>query len=444
MIGAFNRYHQSTSIVCSTLHEGDIITNKLYKGDLRSLQQMNVASKYKTMKTSFSHNKVVSFLLLSLSTDGVSRVILNLAKGFVERGLKVDIVVLKAEGDALAWMPPGVRVVELNTQMEGVHKLSYLFSLVRYLRRVQPANLIVSRDDINFGSIAKYLAMVSTRVILISHMNLSQYLHHSGDDVKNSFTAYLLRRFLWFYGLADQIVTVSQGVADSLASIAGRPLKRIRVIYNPVVTPEMLSLAQQPLNHPWFAAGEPPVILGVGRLQAMKDFHTLIEAFALVRQQMPVRLMILGDGEQRQNLENLIDELGLTSDVALPGFVSNPYNYMSQASVLAMSSLCEGFGNAIAEALACGTPVVTTDCPSGPREILEYGKYGTLVPLGSSQALAEAILTTLTTTTDSQALRQRAKTFSIETVVDSYLEVLNPNSVQKTVTANTYAQAYVK
>lgn len=392
------------------------------------------------MKTYLSRDKVVSFLLLTLPTDGVSRVILNLAKGFVERGLKVDIVVLKAEGDALAWIPSGARVVELNAQMQGVGKLLYLFSLVRYLRKVQPASLIVCRDDINFGSIAKYLAMVSTQVLLISHTNLSQYLDYSSDDVKNSFSAYLLKRFLWFYGLADGIVAVSQGVADSLANLAGPPLKQLRVIYNPVVTPEVLAKAEEPVNHPWFAAGEPPVILGVGRLQALKDFPTLIRAFALVRQHMPARLMILGDGEERQNLETLISELGLTSDIALPGFVSNPYAYMSKASVLGMSSLCEGFGNVIAEALACGTPVVTTDCPSGPAEILDFGNYGSLVPLADAEALAQAILTTITSPRNSEALRQRAKLFSLDTVVDSYLKVLNPDSVQETVTANTYAQ----
>lgn len=392
------------------------------------------------MKTYLSRDKVVSFLLLTLPTDGVSRVILNLAKGFVERGLKVDIVVLKAEGDALAWIPSGARVVELNAQMQGVGKLLYLFSLVRYLRKVQPASLIVCRDDINFGSIAKYLAMVSTQVLLISHTNLSQYLDYSSDDVKNSFSAYLLRRFFWFYGLADGIIAVSQGVADSLANLAGRPLKQVRVIYNPVVTPEVLAKAEEPVNHPWFAAGEPPVIVGVGRLQALKDFPTLIRAFALVRQHMPARLMIMGDGEERQNLETLISELGLTSDIALPGFVSNPYAYMSKASVLAMSSLCEGFGNVIAEALACGTPVVTTDCPSGPAEILDFGKYGSLVPLTDAEALAQAILTTITSPRNSKALRQRAKLFSLDTVVDSYLQVLNPNSVQETVTAKTYVQ----
>ena len=392
------------------------------------------------MKTYLSRDKVVSFLLLTLPTDGVSRVILNLAKGFVERGLKVDIVVLKAEGDALAWIPSGARVVELNAQMQGVGKLLYLFSLVRYLRKVQPASLIVCRDDINFGSIAKYLAMVSTQVLLISHTNLSQYLDYSSDDVKKSFSAYLLRWFCWFYGLADGIIAVSQGVADSLVNLAGRPLKQLRVIYNPVVTPEVLAKAEEPVNHPWFAAGEPPVIVGVGRLQALKDFPTLIRAFALVRQHMPARLMILGDGEERQNLETLISELGLTSDIALPGFVSNPYAYMSKASVLAMSSLCEGFGNVIAEALACGTPVVTTDCPSGPAEILDFGKHGSLVPLADAEALAQAILTTITSPRNSEALQQRAKLFSLDTVVDSYLKVLNPDSVQETVTRNTYAQ----
>ena len=392
------------------------------------------------MKTYLNRDKVVSFLLLTLPTDGVSRVILNLAKGFVERGLKVDIVVLKAEGDALVWIPSGARVVELNAQMQGVGKLLYLFSLVRYLRKVQPASLIVCRDDINFGSIAKYLAMVSTQVLLISHTNLSQYLDYSSDDVKNSFSAYLLKRFLWFYGLADGIIAVSQGVADSLVNLAGRPLKQVRVIYNPVVTPEVLAKAEEPVNHPWFAAGEPPVIVGVGRLQALKDFPTLIRAFALVRQHMPARLMILGDGEERQNLETLISELGLTSDIALPGFVSNPYAYVSKASVLAMSSLCEGFGNVIAEALACGTPVVTTDCPSGPAEILDFGNYGSLVPLADAEALAQAILTTITSPRNSEALRQRAKLFSLDTVVDSYLKVLNPDFVQETVTANTYAQ----
>ena len=158
---------------------------------------------------SFRNNKVVSFLLFTLQADGVCRVILTLAKNLVERGLKVDIVVLKAEGEALAWIPPGVRVVELNTQMQGYRKILFLFSLVRYLRSVQPATLVVCRDDINFGSIAKYLAMVSTRVILTSHINLSQYLDYSCDDVKNSFTAYLLKRFVWFYGLADGIIAVS-------------------------------------------------------------------------------------------------------------------------------------------------------------------------------------------------------------------------------------------
>ena len=383
---------------------------------------------------------IVSFLLLTLPTDGVCRVICNLAQGFVERGLKVDIVVLKAEGDALTWIPPSVRVVELKTQTKGFHKLLYLFSLIRYLRKVQPSTLIVSRDDINLGSFAKYLAMVSTQVVLICHTNLSQYLQHSPASVRNSFSAYLLKRFFWFYNWADAIVAVSQGVADSLARLAGRPLKQISVIYNPVVTRELLLKAKEPVNHPWFAPRQPPVILGVGRLQALKDFATLIRAFALVKQRIPVRLMILGEGEERSQLEALIDELGLSADVSLPGFVSNPYAFMAKASVLAASSLCEGFGNVVAEALACGTPVVSTDCPSGPAEILEFGNYGALIPLADVEALAEAILSTLTHSTNSEVLRQRAEKFSLETAVDRYLEVLKIDSAQRAVTRNTLSK----
>jgi glycosyltransferase involved in cell wall biosynthesis len=372
-----------------------------------------------------NNNKVISFLLSTLPADGASRVILNLIGGFVERGLKVELVVLKAEGDAMAWIPPGVRIVELNAQICGIHKLFYLFALIRYLRREKPAALFVCRDDLNLGSIAKYLAVVNTQVIFICHCNLFQYLQHCSDSVKHSFTAYLLRKFLGFYNWADTIVTVSQGVADGLTKLAGRPLKQMRVIYNPVVTPEMLAKAQEPIYHPWFAPEEPPVIISVGRLQALKDFPTLIQAFALVRQQMPIRLAILGEGDERSRLQQLIDELGLTSEIALLGFVSNPHAYVSKAAACVMSSIVEGLPTVLIEALAVGTPVISTNCPSGPAEILDFGKYGTLVPMGDYKALAKAITSTLNTTVDVQALQQRAQNFSLETAVNNYLELLN-------------------
>lgn len=384
------------------------------------------------MDISTKNNKLVSFVQKAFYDNGAVRAQLTLAKGFVERGLKVDVVVLKKEGKGLNWLPPNVRVVELklNTSMRGFGKLLYLVSLVRYLRKEKPAALICG-DDINFGSIAKQLARVPTQVIVNSQNNLSNYLQYKSSVAyyksvafRKSLTAFLLRRFLWFYSWADYIVPVSQGVADDLAKIAGRPLENIKVIYNPVVTFELLQKAKEPLDHSWFARGEPPVILGVGRLHRQKDFPTLIRAFALVRQHKPTRLMILGKGPDRYKLEALIKELGLTNEIALPGFVKNPYAYMARAAVFVLSSIYEGFGNVVAEAIAVGTPVVSTDCPSGPAEILDSGKYGCLVPVGDIKALAEAILTTLDKPTDSEALRQRAKQFSYETAVNKYLELL--------------------
>ena len=252
------------------------------------------------MDISTRNNKLVTFLFKAFNNNGAVREQLALAKGFVERDLKVDVVVLKKEGKGLIWLPPDVRVVELklNTSRRGFGKLLYLVSLVRYLRKEKPAALICG-DFINFGSIAKQLARVPTQVIINSQNNLSNYLQSQSVTYRKSLTAFLLRRFLWFYSWADYIVPVSQGLADDLEKIAERPLKNIRVIYNPVVTPELLKKAKEPLDHPWFARGEPPVILGVGRLHRQKDFPTLIRAFALVRQHKPTRLILLGEGPDR-------------------------------------------------------------------------------------------------------------------------------------------------
>jgi glycosyltransferase involved in cell wall biosynthesis len=384
------------------------------------------------MLISTRKNKVVSFLFKALNDNGAVRVQLALARGLIERGLKVDVVVKKKEGKGQIWLPRGVRVVELklNTSTRGFSKFLYLFYLVRYLRKEKPVALICE-DGINFGSIAKQLARVPTQVIITSHNNLSNYLQNKSSATyyksvafKKSLTVFLLRRFLWFYSWADHIVPVSQGIADDLAKMARKPLENIRVIYNPVVTPELLEEAKEPLDHPWFAQGEPPVILGVGRLHQQKDFPTLIRAFALVRQHKPTRLMLLGEGPDRHKLEALIKELGLTNEIALPGFINNPYAFISKASVFVLSSLYEGLPTVLIEAIAIGTKVISTDCPSGPAEILDSGRYGCLVPVGGINAIAEAILTTLDKPTDAEALRHRGQQFSYETAVNKYLELL--------------------
>jgi glycosyltransferase involved in cell wall biosynthesis len=184
---------------------------------------------------------------------------------------------------------------------------------------------------------------------------------------------------------------VSGGAADDLARTSGLSRDRVQVVYNPVITPAMLALAREAPDHPWYAHGQPPVILGVGRLTRQKDFATLVRAFALARQQRPARLIILGEGEDRAALEALIRELGVADDVALPGFRDNAMAYMAGSALFVLSSAWEGLPTVLIEALAAGARVVSTDCPSGPREILQGGRLGALVPVGDAAALAAAM-----------------------------------------------------
>ena len=225
-------------------------------------------------------------------------------------------------------------------------------------------------------------------------------------------------------------MTASEGVARDLEQHTQIPMQQMTVIHNPVVTPDFTQKAQEEITHPWFEKGQPPVLLGVGRIVKQKNFATLVQAFARVRQHHPARLMILGDVDPREpevkpGLEALIQKFGLQDDVLFLGFVENPYAYMAKANVFVLSSIYEGFGNVVAEAIATGTPVVSTDCESGPAEILNQGQYGELVPVGDYEAMANAIMATLKQPTDSQILKVRSQAFTIDCIVHQYLDVLN-------------------
>ncbi|ULR40554.1 glycosyltransferase [Thermus sp. NEB1569] len=361
----------------------------------------------------YDETRRLALFLPSLRGGGAERVMVHLARGFAERGFQVDLVLAKAEGPYLAEVPPSVRVVDLRAS----RVLFSLPGLVRYLRKERPHALLSALDHANvIVCLAHRLARVPSWLVISEHNTLS------ASRPKNARERLLLWFMRWTYPWADAVIAVSQGVAEDLIHLTGLPREKIQVIYNPVVTPELFAKAREPLDHPWLASGEPPVILGVGRLTEEKDFPTLIRAFALVRAQRPARLMILGEGELRPQLEALVHELGLQDDVALPGFVENPYAYMARAAVFVLSSRWEGFGNVLVEAMACGTPVVSTDCPSGPREILDHGKYGRLVPVGDVKSLAESILKTM----DEPPYRDlsRVAEFTLEKSLERYEAVL--------------------
>jgi len=354
----------------------------------------------------------LAIFLMDLDGGGAERVMINLARGFAEQGLNVDLVLVKAEGPYLSQLPPNVRVVKL-----GSSRLIFSIpALAAYLKQEEPPVLISALEDTNIVALsAKKLAGVSTQVIVTVHNHLSCEATNA-TSLKRRLTPQLVK---FFYHWADTIVAVSQGVAQNLFEL-GLPPKKIKAIYNPIVTPELNEKLQESLEHPWFLPNQPPVILGAGRLEKQKDFPTLIRAFAQVRQHYQVRLMILGEGTERSHLESLVQNLNLTEDVVFAGFVANPYVYMARATVLVLSSAWEGFGNVLVEAMAAGTPVVSTNCESGPAEILANGQYGKLVSVGDSEEMSEAIMTTLKDIQDGEVLKQRANEFSLKNAIIEY------------------------
>jgi len=358
----------------------------------------------------------IAFFLPSVRGGGAQRVIVNLAQGITERGLPVDVVLATAEGVFLDQLPPTVRVVDL-----GVRRLlRSLGPLTSYLRRERPRVLVSSMSHANLIALwAARLARRSTPVMVTVHNTMSQSTPDQGG-LAGGLSLRLLRTF---YPWATSVVAVSRGAADDLARTSGLPRERVVVVYNPVITPAMLAQARQRPDHPWFGAGQPPVILGVGRLTRQKDFPTLIRAFAEVRRRRPTRLIILGEGEDRPGLEALIGQLGLTDDVALPGFRDNAMAYMAGSALFVLSSAWEGLPTVLIEALAAGTRVVSTDCPSGPREILQDGRLGALVPVGDAPALARAMVNALDGPADTVP-PDALTPFTRDAAVDNYLRLI--------------------
>jgi glycosyltransferase involved in cell wall biosynthesis len=358
----------------------------------------------------------VAIFLMDVRGGGAERVMLNLADGLSTCGHRVDLVLVQAVGEYLDTIPAHIRVIHLNAP----RLLNAVPALSRYLQENQPKTLISALEDTNIVAIlARRLARVPTRLIVTVHNQLSQEVKHA-KNWKRRCVPYLIR---WIYPGADAVVGVSRGVVTDLQKFGISP-HRTHAIYNPIITPTFLSRPKVPIDHPWFRPAAPPVILGVGRLNEQKDFVTLIRAFAQVRQRQPARLMILGEGTERTTLEALITALGLSEDVSLPGFVAHPDDYMAAASVVVLSSAWEGFGNILVEAMAMGTPVVSTNCESGPAEILVDGEYGKLVPVKDEIALAEAILATLAQPLAPDRLKQRAHDFSLDKVLVHYQQLL--------------------
>ena len=342
---------------------------------------------------------------------------LNLAGGMVSQGALVDLVVVRREGPFAGDVPEGVRVVELPARRVR----AVVPDLVRYLTEQRPRSLLSTLAHVNaVAVIAGSLAGGRTRVVLREAINVT-----AAGSVHRPLAGRVAYRLIpWVYRRANALVGVSRGVADDLAEVCGIPANQVYAIPNPVVTPRLMRMAAEPLRHPWVEAEDSPLVLGVGRLCAQKDFVTLIRAAGEVRHRLPIRLAILGEGDDREALEALGHQVGLGESLLLPGWVDNPFAWMARASVYVLSSRFEGSPNSLVEAMACGAPVVSTDCPSGPSEILAGGEFGELVAVGDPIGMAAAIERTVSvSTTDSRAVG-RASDFEAKTVAGEYLKVL--------------------
>jgi glycosyltransferase involved in cell wall biosynthesis len=360
--------------------------------------------------------KKIAIFIQSLAVGGAERVTLNLIQGLIQQGIQVDLLLANCSGGLLPEVPPQVTIIDLK----GKRVFRSLFPLIRYLRTNHPDLFYSVQTHTSLIAVwAVRLARLHIPLVISIHNMLSTHLA-AVPSIRNRL---IIKLASWFLGSADAAICVSQGVANDFINTTGMPPQKTHVVYNPIVFPGLEQAAREPISHPWFSHDDQPVILAVGRLVVQKDYPTLLRAFSIVNNKRPVRLLILGEGQERARLEVLIKELGISLCVQMPGVVSNPFGYMARARILVLSSRWEGLPNVIVEALACGTPVISTDCKSGPSEILADGCFGRLVPVGDAEALAAAMLETLVATPDRALLRQRAQDFTLEKSVKEYLRI---------------------
>jgi len=360
----------------------------------------------------------IALFIPGLYGGGAEDVVLKLAKGFRERGTEAELVVVANEGELKSRVPDHVRLVDLGTS----RIIFSLFPLIRYLREARPDVLFSALTPTNVVALLANWMLGQKISVIISEQNTNLPSWSEGGAKG------LVLRFLIqiTYPMSSIITCVSEAVAEEVSKALDVPKEDFSVIYQPVVTRELFDLATQEVDHPWFYE-DPPVILGVGRLTAQKDFPTLLRAFARVRSEHDSRLILFGEGEERFNLECLLSDLGIEDAVDMPGFVDNPIKYMANADLFVLSSAWEGFGIVIVEALASGVPVVSTCPDDGPGEILEGGKYGRLVSSGNEQALADAILEALDHPEEpasKQQRQERAMDFTVENAVNQYWSIV--------------------
>ncbi|NVD44401.1 glycosyltransferase [Qipengyuania atrilutea] len=358
----------------------------------------------------------IAVYLPSLEGGGAERVFVTLANGFSARGYSVDLVLVNATGPYIPLVDESVRII--NLRKASVFKS--IGALASYLREERPRCFLSGLSHANVaGLIAILMSGSPVRSVISERVSLSASRLYQ-KSVKDRATRLLMHLL---YKRADIITVVAKKISDELVSELRLSPHKIETIFNPVERATILRALRGPPPHPWLNKGaSSPVIIGCGRLTAQKDFHTLLRAFAILRTTRTAKLIILGEGEDRASLEREIIRAGLKDDVEMPGFVKRPVDYMAHCSVFVLSSRYEGLPGALVQALHCNVPLVSTDCPTGPEEILERGRWGQLVPVGDPHAMSVAIEKAIDGANTDTTARQIA--FRESYAIDEYLRVL--------------------
>ena len=357
----------------------------------------------------------VAILLPHLHTGGAELSMLRIARELAERRFAVDVVPFRCGGD-LAKLDKA-RLRPLGGQKGST--LGVFPKLVRYLRAARPRVVVSGQPHLNIALLAATkLLRADLRTVLIEHAPLRTQIDFEGGWRYRALPILVPLA----YRAADHVVAVSEGVRDQLASLL--PGKPIALVRNPILPVDLPDLLAAPASHPWLTDGGPPIVMGIGRLAPEKDFPTLVRAIAELNGRRPVRLMVLGEGIERQRIEAAAAEANIADQVALPGATHNVFAFLAHAEAFALASHFEGFGNVLVEALAAGLPVVSTDCPVGPREILQNGRFGRLVSMGDATEMASALDQALDAAGPPPGLDAYVRQFSVEASVDGYLALI--------------------
>lgn len=357
----------------------------------------------------------IALLIPHFGGLGIVRAMATLGTGLAALGHETELLVGCVRKGPPFPLPEALRLVDLD--WDGRRKPAA--TLVRYLEEERPPALFSATHEANVLALqAQAEAGVETRVVVSVRLHVSAHLQSQPSLLRS-----VGRGMAQHYPRAAGIVALCGDVAEDMVRLSGLPREAITVIPNAVDAEAIRRLAEAAADHPGFGEGL-PVVLGAGRLMAQKDFPTLIRAFAAVRERRPAKLVILGEGPERPRLQRLIGDLGLSGDAALPGHAANPFPAMRAAAVFVLSSRYEGFANVLPEALACGTPVVSTDCPGGSAEVLADGRYGAVVPMGDPPALAAAIERTLDARPAAESLIARAREFAPEAIAERWLGLI--------------------